>query len=250
MTLKAIIIDDESKARENLKFIISDNFGNKVSVKDTSGTVDEGLSSIAKHQPDIVFLDILMKGETGFDLLEKVKDPTFDVIFTTAYDEYAIKALKLNAIDYLLKPIDIEELELAIQKVEDRKASKDIPSSDLVEVIKNLNTNKSLNKIAIPTTEGLLFVSINDIIRCESDENYTLFYLSNGTKKLVSKTIKFYEEILTTYNFFRTHRSHLVNLSYIKEYIRGDGGYLLLKDGSEVQVSRRKREEFLKLFAN
>ncbi len=159
-----------------------------------------------------------------------------------------MKALKMNAIDYLLKPIDIDDLEKAIAKAKEQ-AKNAISTSDLASLLDNLKPNKKINKIALPTIEGLTFISMDNIVRCESDENYTQFFLTNGEKKLVSKTIKFYEDILVHHNFFRTHRSHLVNLTHIKEYIRGDGGYLVMNDGSEVMVSRRKREEFLKLFS-
>ncbi len=247
--IKAVIVDDESKARENLKFIIEDNFPNIEIVK-LCGTIQEAVDTIEFEKPDLVFLDIMMKGESGFDLFDKLSNITFDVIFITAYDEYAMKALKLNAVDYLLKPIDVEDLSKAIEKVSNKKQKSSDKGKDLADLLNVLKPNKKINKIALPTQEGLYFVSVDDIIRCESDENYTLFYLKSGEKKLVSKTIKFFEDMLQSYNFFRCHRSSLVNLSYIKEYIRGDGGYIIMQDGSEVMVARRKKEEFMKLFSS
>ncbi len=247
--MKAIIVDDELKARENLRFILNDNFSKKINIVAVVGSVTEAKEAIEKQKPDVIFLDILMKGETGFDLLQELNNINFEVVFTTAYDEYAIQALKLNAADYLLKPIDLDELEIAINNVEDRLQTPK-NQNQIAEVLHNISQKKAISKIAIPTSEGLSFVELTDIIRCESDENYTTFHFKDGTKKLVSKTIKFYEELLNKHGFFRTHRSHLVNLDYIKEFVRGDGGYLLLKNGKEVQVSRRKREEFLKLFNN
>ncbi len=244
--LTAIIVDDEAKARENLKYILKD-LDLDVHVAATCGTIQEAVDQIAVQKPDLVFLDIMMKGETGFDLFEKIANITFDVVFITAYDEYAMKALKLNAVDYLLKPIDSDDLLKAIEKVKKRK-SNPVRGENLSQLLNTIKPNKNLHKIALPTLEGLYFVQIEDIIRCESDENYTTVFLKTKEKKVVSKTIKYFEELLTAHSFFRSHRSHLINLAHIKEYIKGDGGYIVMNDGSEVMLARRKKEEFLKLF--
>lgn len=244
--LSAIIVDDENKARENLKHIIRDHVGD-VHVLATCGSIQEAVLKIHEHKPDLVFLDILMKGETGFDLFEKVKDIKFDVIFVTAYDEYAMKALKVNAVDYILKPIDVEDLKQAVDKVKHKKG-KGIKGEEIGVLLNQIHLSKNIKKIALPTLEGLVFVHIDDIIRCESDENYTTFYLAGKERKVVSKTIKYFEELLEPHHFFRSHRSHLINLNHIKEYIRGDGGYIVMSDGSEVMLARRKKDEFMTLF--
>lgn len=249
--VKAIIIDDETKARENLSILLKDYCPN-VNVVASVGNINGAVEEIQAQSPDCVFLDIKMKGELGFDLFEKLEEINFKVVFTTAFDEYALKALKLNAIDYLLKPIDIEELKEAVEKVEEsiKDGGGIIGKENIQNLLRGLTGERSLEKIAIPTVEGLKFINIKDIIRCESDENYTMFFFTDGDKKLVSKTIKFYDELLSPYNFFRTHRSHLVNLNHVKEYYRGDGGSVLMSDGSEVLVARRKKEAFLQNFNN
>jgi two-component system LytT family response regulator len=244
--ITAIIIDDELKARENLKYILRENFSD-VHVVALCGTIQDAVAKIQEHKPDLVFLDIMMKGETGFDLFDKLSDIKFDVVFVTAYDEYAMKALKMNAVDYILKPIDLEDLENALKKVNSKK-HKPLKGDELRPLLEQINIHKNIQKIALPTLEGLVFVQINDIVRCESDENYTTFYFAGKTKKVVSKTIKYFEDLLLPHHFFRSHRSHLINLHHIREYIRGDGGYIVMSDGSEVMLARRKKEEFMKLF--
>ncbi|MCI5058991.1 MAG: LytTR family DNA-binding domain-containing protein [Flavobacteriales bacterium] len=247
--MKAVIIDDEEKARENLKFLLEE-FCPEVKPVALVGTIDAAVEAIKQHQPDFILLDIRMKGETGFQLFDKLESVDFEIIFTTAFDEYAIQAFKLSAIDYLLKPIDVEELKDAVAKVS-KMQNKMQSKEKVTNLIKNLDGEQNnLTKLALPTFDGLSFVKIEDILRCESDENYTKFFLKDGSKRLVSKTIKFYEELLTPHNFFRVHRSHMVNLEYVTDYYKGDGGSVKLVDGTEVMVSRRRKEDFLKNFPN
>ncbi|MBN4081670.1 response regulator transcription factor [bacterium AH-315-C07] len=242
--LKAIIVDDEEKARFNLKSLVSD-YCDEVLVTDMVGTVAEAQEAIDGSKPDLVFLDINMKNETGFDLLKKVRECSFETIFTTAHDQYAVEAFKFNAVDYLLKPIDIQELIEAIKRVEARvkKGNDHTHISSLLELVNSNQT--TIDKIGLPTMEGLIFIKICEIVRCEANDNYTFFFTMQGGKVLVSKTIKYYEELLKGHNFFRTHQSHLVNLEHIQKYVRGEGGYIEMCDGSSVLVSRRKKEEFL-----
>jgi two-component system LytT family response regulator len=241
--IKSIIVDDELKSRESLRILIED-FCEGITVAALCQNVTEGMEAIQTHKPDIVFLDIHMQRETGFDLLGKVKEVNFEVIFTTAYSEYAIKAFKFSAIDYLLKPIDIEELKKAIQKVE-KKMNSDI-SSRLQQLIQNLKQGPSENyKLAIPTTEGLIFVKINDILYCAASSNYTEIYLADGKKHLVSRTLKEYEDMLGGNDFFRIHHSYLINLNAIKKYVRGEGGYVVMTNDKSLDVSKRKKESFL-----
>lgn len=192
----------------------------------------------------MVFLDIQMQRETGFDLLTRLSSINFEVIFTTAYSEYAIKAFKFSAIDYLLKPIDIGELKASLDKVE-KKLMGSI-SERLHELIQNLKPpSKHGYKLALPTSDGLIFVKINDIIYCEASSNYTQIYSNDGRKHIVSRTLKEYEDLLTDHNFFRIHNSHLINLDCIKKYVRGEGGYVIMNNDISLDVSKRKKEAFL-----
>jgi len=242
--IRSIIIEDEEKARSNLMQILGD-YCKDVEVVDSQSNVQDGIQSIQKHNPDLVFLDVHMQGETGFDLLEQVGKINFEVIFTTAHNEYAVKAFKFSAIDYLLKPIDIDELVNAVKKAGE-KIQRNMTKERYELIIENLKGRKStFNKIALPTSEGLVFVKLSDIIRCEAEDNYTHFYLVGGEHFLVSKTIKYFEELLTDQDFFRIHQSHLININHIAEYHKGEGGYAIMSDDSSVIISRRKKEAFL-----
>jgi len=242
--IKTIIVEDEEKARSNLMQILGE-YCKDVEVVDAQDNVQSGIKSIKHHKPDLLFLDVHMQGETGFDLLEQLGKINFEIIFTTAHNEYAVKAFKFSAIDYLLKPIDIDELVNAVQKASD-KIEQDTTKQRYELIVENLQGQKStFNKIALPTAEGLVFVQVSDIIRCESEDNYTHFFLLNGERILVSKTIKYFEELLTDQDFFRIHQSHLININHIKEYHKGEGGYAVMSDASSVIVSRRKKEAFL-----
>lgn len=241
--LKAIIVDDESKSRESLQILLHD-FVEGVVVKSLCQDISEAVQAIERDKPDIVFLDIQLQRETGFDLLTKVKDINFEVIFTTAYSEYAIKAFRFSAIDYLLKPIDIEELKKAVSKVE-KRVNGNI-TSRLTELVQNLRVGTTENyKLALPTLEGLIFIRTNDILYCEASSNYTQIYTGDGKKYLVSKTLKEYEDLLTDHNFFRIHNSYLINLNAIKKYVKGEGGYVILSNDVSLDVSKRKKEAFL-----
>ena len=241
--MKTIIIDDEPKARENLTCLLKDNCPS-VKIVDDKGTVNEGLLSIKKHQPDLLFLDVQMCGETGFDLLEQLKTINFEVIFTTAHHEYALKAFKFSAVDYLLKPIVIDELKDAVYRASKSTAQQSHTRIQMItETIKN--QQNGFDKIALPSADGFLFVKRDDIIRCESTDNYTNFYLNNGSKIMVSKTLKHFDDLLSPHNFFRVHQSHLINLIHLKQYHKGEGGYAIMSDDSSVMVSRRKKAEFL-----
>lgn len=242
--LRVIIVDDELKSRESLRILLQD-FCDDVQVIALCQNVEEGLSAIGKHNPDIVFLDIQMQRETGFDLLTKVKKADFEVIFTTAHSEFAIKAFKFSAVDYLLKPIDIEELRASLEKVR-KKRNKNGFSDRLEELIYNLRPASSQKfKLALPTSDGLIFVKVDEIVFCEADSNYTQIHLMDGRKYLVSRTLKEYEDLLSDQDFFRIHNSYLVNINLIKSYVRGDGGYVVMANGKSLDVSKRKKESFL-----
>jgi len=245
--LKTIIVEDESRGRNALKAMLSQM--KSVQLVAEAANVDEAIEQIKKLSPDLVLLDIEMPFKNGFDLLAALPNRTFDVIFTTAYDSYAIKAIKFSAIDYLLKPIDPEELSNAIEKTaEKREIALHQPQLQINNLLENLRTiNKQNFKLSLPTSEGAIFIPIDEIVRCESDTNYTRFFILSETRPiLVSKTLKDYDDLLTDYGFCRVHHSHLINLKFIKKYIKGEGGVVVMIDGAEVEVSRRKKEVFQK----
>jgi two-component system, LytTR family, response regulator len=243
--ITAIIIDDEAKGRFALQQKLND-YCSAVEIVGQAADGTEGLKLIEKHRPHIVFLDIEMPGMDGFEMLKRLPEKDFHIIFTTAYDHYAIKAIRYAAFDYLLKPVDIEELRQAVGRVQEQ-----LPQSNTTKKLEalqqNLSSKPQLNKIAIPTLDGLLFFNINDIIHLEAQSNYTTIYFSNHAKLLASRTLKDFEELLPADMFFRPHHSHLINLQYIKRYIKGDGGQIEMSDGSYATVARRKKDEFLKL---
>ena len=242
--MTAIIIDDESKGRLALRQKLKSYCPNVHIVAEAVNGI-EALAVIEKHDPQLIFLDIEMPKMNGFEMLNNIKEKNFQIIFTTAYDQYAIKAIKYAAFDYLLKPVDIEELKTAVSRAGNTETQQTKKQIELLQ--QNMeHPKKQLNKLAIPTLEGLLFFDINDIIHLEANSNYTFIHFSGKPKITASKTLKEFEDILPEDIFFRTHHSHLINLNYIKRYIKGDGGQIELQNGTYVDVSRRKKEEFLK----
>ena len=243
--MNAIIIDDEAKSRLALKQKLTD-YCPQVNLLAEADNGQDGINLIQQHKPQIVFLDIEMPYMTGFEMLQAIEEKDFQVIFTTAYDQYAIKAIKFSAFDYLLKPVDIEELKSAVQKV---TAKENIQTVQQIETLQQntLQPKKHLHKLAIPTFEGLIFCNVNDVIRLESNRNYTNIVLQNGQKVLASKTLKEFEDILPEELFFRIHHSHLVNLESINKYIKTNGGHIEMVNGDVIEVSRRKKDEFLKI---
>jgi len=209
-----------------------------------------GIEAIEKNKPEVVFLDIQMPDGSGFKLLESLKKIDFGIIFTTAYDQFAIKAIKFSAIDYLLKPIYPDDLVEAVKKAEERKEVMNTQKS--VEVLlENIRKPESEPpRIVLATSDKIHVVEVRDIIRCESDNYYTFFHFTNGGKLLVSKTLKENEEMLRGHNFIRPHKSHLVNVAYIKSFNRQEGGFIEMTDGSLVPVSRRKREMIIEIIHN
>jgi|SRR5688572_9467099 len=243
----AIIIDDEQKGRIALKQKLLDYCpGIKLIGEADSGM--QGIELIGQLHPDIVFLDIEMPGMDGFEMLKNIAEKKFHIIFTTAYDHYAIKAIRFAAFDYLLKPVDIEELKMAIERIANSQPQSQVKKLEVLE--QNLFANTSLKKIAIPTLDGLLFFDIKDITHLEAQSNYTEIHFSNNQKLLACRTLKEFEELLPAEIFFRPHHSHIINLSFIKRYIRGDGGQIELQNGTVVSVSRKKKEEFLKVIGH
>lgn len=246
--IKAIIVDDEAKSRATLGALLQAHCPN-VSVVAMADSVAEALADIEKHEPHVVFLDIEMPFNSGFTLLEKIKVPGFEVIFTTAYDHYAIKAIKFSALDYLLKPIDVDDLIKAVNKVELNNKNKKTRQPDFELLLSNLKLKSSAAKIAVPTFDGLQMLDAKDILKCVADESYTHITLVSGSKLTVSRILKEYEELLSDLNFFRVHNSCLINLAHVVKYVKGDGGQVIMVNGEAVEVSRRKKNELLRRLA-
>ncbi len=239
--ITSIIVDDELKSRESLKILVED-YCEGITVVATCQNVAEAVKAINEFKPDVVFLDIQLQRETGFDLLAKFKDFEFDVIFTTAYSEYAIKAFRFSAIDYLLKPIDIDDLRKAVAKVSRNSTVTD----RLQQLLQNLRNGSPENyKLALPTSDGLVFVKVNDILYCEASSNYTEIVMLDNKRYIVSRTLKEYDELLGEQNFYRIHHSYLINLNGVKKYVRGDGGYVIMSNDKSLDVSKRRKEGFL-----
>ncbi|WP_143305184.1 LytR/AlgR family response regulator transcription factor [Chitinophaga vietnamensis] len=246
--IKAIIVDDEQHCIDALQTMLSKKCPG-VNVIGRASSVKEAKTLVDELQPDLVFLDVEMPHQNGFELLKLFDKIFFDVIFTTAYEQYALKAIKFNALDYLLKPFSIKELQDALDKFRDKQANrgKDLASSPLEVFLQNMKTlHQSHKKIALPTINGLVFMPVQNIVRCESTGNYTKIFFTDKKNLMVSRPLKEFEELLTDVDFFRVHNSHLINLQQMQSYIQGEGGFALMSDGTQVEVSRRRKAEFLK----
>ncbi len=243
MQVKAIIVEDELRSREFLNNLVKE-YCPGVQVLAMAATVDEAIQAINTHKPELVFLDIELHTGTGFDVLESVEDTNFHVIFTTAYDHYAVKAIKFSAVDYLLKPIDVDELQSAVQKVSNKLSGND--QQALQVLLQNLRKPLGSDfSITLATSEGLEFVPLQQIIRLEASGPYTHFFLKEGKKIMVSKNLKEYELLLTEHHFFRVHNSHIINMKEVKRMIKTDGGYAIMNDESMISISPKKKDEFM-----
>lgn len=246
--LRAVLIDDEKNALEVLQMQLQ-QFCKNVEVAECCPGGEKGIAAIKKHQPELVFLDIEMPHKNGFDVLKETAAYNYDVIFTTAYDQFAIKAFKHSAVDYLLKPIDILELQEAVEKAAKKKGGAGLEQK-LKILLQQMDTGaaKANIRIALPVGDGMQFFDMNEISRCESESNYTHIFLANGKKHTVAKTLKDVEEILGGHPFFRIHQSHLVNMNHISKYIKGDSGYITMNDGTSIALSRSRKESFFESF--
>jgi len=243
--LLAIIVDDEEHCRETLVKQLAWSCPD-VEVIGQAESIKSAKLLLSKMTPDILFLDIEMPAGTGFDLLNQVTEHSYSIIFTTAYDEFALDAFKVNAIDYLLKPIDGDALKNAIKKVE--KILPKAVNQNLDRLLEQINGKKSSKKIAFPVSDGLSFIEMDDIIRCESEGAYCHVYVRKQTKLFLSKTLKQVSELIDHEKFLRVHHSHLINSDFIKRYIRGKGGQVIMEDGTSIPVSRSRKDDFLDLF--
>lgn len=238
--IRAIVIDDEPDAISTLNAFLRIHCPN-VEVVAEAGGVADGFRMIMTHDPDLVFLDIQMQDGSGFDLLEKIKHPAFSVIFCTAMDNYAIRAFKFSAVDYLLKPIDPDELMEAVSKVRKNQ----IGNAERIGHLLEVKNQKGLDRITLSSHDSYTVVKLDQILRLESDSNYTHFFLTTKEKITVPRSLKEFDDILPKDRFFRTHQSHLINLAYVKKFVKEEGGFILMEDGSQVLVARRRKEEFL-----
>ncbi len=236
--INAIIVDDEANNRENLRLALA-SYCEEVNIIGEADSAITALDVIKKQQPDLVFLDIAMPLGDGFQLLESLDKIDFDIIFVTAYNQYAIRAIKFCAIDYLLKPIDALELKQAVNRVLANQEKKQ--QQQKLELLLSSRLD-SPQKIALPQSDHVEFVDLNQIIRCQGEKNYTWFYLQDGRKLLVSQTLKEYVELLEDAHFFRVHQSHLVNLQQVKKYSRRDGGYVVMTDKEQIPVARNRKD--------
>jgi two-component system, LytTR family, response regulator len=242
---QAIIIEDEKKACESLRHLLNKNHP-AINVVKACESVSDSLDFLKHNTIDLAFMDICIKNGTSFDILSQLSSVEFKIIFTTAFDEYALRAIKLSALDYLLKPIDADELRIAIQKFIDVRFDNDLNKQQLRLLHDNLlSSEHGKGMVAIPTLDGFTIIQIQDIIRCEAKSNYTDVFLKNNIKFTTCRTLKEYEELFVPHNFFRIHNSHLINLHHLQKYVKGKGGHVVLSDGKELEVSVRKKEEFL-----
>lgn len=245
--IKSILIDDEKHCLDTLSILLKE-YCPDVQIIEQCHSGKEGLLSIKKANPDLVFLDIEMPGMNGFEMLEQLTGISFAIIFTTSYDQYAVRAIRFSALDYLLKPIDPNELISAVRKVMEQRH---LPLAEQFQMLLKQIQNKDhqFSKIAVPTAEGFELIPADQVVRCEADDNYTHLFLKNKTKITACRTLKEMEEQLHDFTFFvRVHHSYIVNLNEITKYIRGEGGYLVMSDTSSVNVSRSRKEALLKLF--
>jgi two-component system, LytTR family, response regulator len=243
--MTAIIVDDEKHCREVLQLLLQ-KYCPAVKLLANCANGAEALQALSQCQPDILFLDIEMPEMNGFELLERVDHPGFGVIFTTAYNEYAIKAIKHSALDYLLKPIDKDELILAVQRAKESKTQKSSPRIN--SFLDFINSKKQPKRLAVPTLEGLIMINTEDLLFCESDSAYCkLFFINQAKPMVISKVLKEVEEVLKGGDFCRIHHSYLINMRFVQRYIRGEGGEVIMSNGIHLPVSRTRKQDFLNL---
>jgi two-component system LytT family response regulator len=243
-----VLVDDETNALEMMEWLLK-TYCPQVETVALCNTAETGIEAIYRHKPDVVFLDIEMPRMNGFDMLEQIKNLSFEVVFCTAYDQFAIKAFKYAALNYLLKPVDPDDLKATIQRVEQKKA---IPSREqFALLLQHINQPPKLTpaRIALTTGDGLIFVATGEIIYCKAESNYTNVILTGGRKIMVSRVLKELDETLGGADFYRVHSSFLININHVKKFIRGEGGYIVMDNDDNITISRSRRQEFMELFS-
>lgn len=246
--IKCILVDDEKNALEMMEWLLK-TYCPQIEIVAMCNSAEQGIAAIHEHKPDVVFLDIEMPRMNGFDMLEQFDKMFFDVVFCTAYDQFAIRAFKYSALNYLLKPVDPDDLKATVARIEEKKS---IPTREQFELLlQHINAPAKTTplRIALTTNDGMIFVPTSDIIYCEAESNYTSVVLTGGRKILVSKVLKEIDEALSGPDFCRVHSSYLININRIKKYVRGEGGYLLMDDDKSISISRNRRQEFMELFS-
>ncbi|MET0464620.1 MAG: LytTR family DNA-binding domain-containing protein [Chitinophagaceae bacterium] len=246
--IKCILVDDEKNALEMMEWLLK-TYCPQVEIVGMCNSAEEGIAAIHATKPDVVFLDIEMPKMNGFDMLEQFDKLFFDVVFCTAYDQFAIKAFKYAALNYLLKPVDPDDLKATIARIEEKK---NVPTREQFDLLlQNIHqpAKPTPQRIALTTGDGLVFVSTQDIVYCEAESNYTHVVLSGGKKILVSKVLKEIDEALSGPDFYRVHSSFLININRIKKFVRGDGGYIVMDNDATINISRNRRQEFMELFS-
>ncbi|HEY6162919.1 MAG TPA: LytTR family DNA-binding domain-containing protein [Bacteroidia bacterium] len=243
--IRTVLVEDEKKSREVLQKMIEKHCP-ELELVGMGSSVAEGVELIKSKKPELVFLDIELTDGTGFDVLEKTQGEKFDVVFATAYDQYAIKAIKYSAIDYMLKPYDIDELKSAVKKIADKRTNTSPDLNNIRFLLENFKKqDENYNKITLPTGNAYEIVLIKDIVHCEADGSYTRFALADKRHFMVTQNLKHYEDILPQDKFLRVHHAHLINMDHVVRFLKEDSGYAIMSDGSKIEISRRKREQFL-----
>jgi len=246
--IKAILVDDELSSLQNLRQKIEE-FCPDLQVIAMAQKPEEAMLLIKHHKPDVIFLDIEMPKMSGFRMLDELGECDFEIIFTTAYNHYAIDAIRISAFDYLMKPIAIKELQVSVDRLSRMRSFSQ--TKEKIDILKSSMGDKKSqeDKIAIPTSEGLEFIPIKNILHIESSSNYSKIFFTESKTLLVTKLLKDFEDMLQPYRFYRIHNSHLINLNYIQKYVKANGGQVMMQDGTVIDVARRKKEEFLKMIA-
>ena len=241
--ISTVIIDDNKTALESLRILIQRNYP-QLQIVGEAFSVESGIELISNLHPDVVFLDVEMPDGTGFDLIKRLKRIDFQVVFVTAHDKYAVNAFKMSALDFLLKPVDLDELAITIRKIE-QKLKEDNTLEMIQHILENFDRNSDNKKVVLKTSDGIHLVELKKIIRCEAANNYTIFHLSNQKTIVVSKTLKEYENILAIYDFIRIHHSHLINVHYMDRFIKDEGGMVILQNGTELPVSHNRLQSLI-----
>ena len=247
--ITALLIDDDSNLRNGMKSLLA-RYAPEIRIIGEADSVESGVKIVLQNQPQVVFLDIHLGDGSGFDLLEEVNQRgklNSQIVFITAHEQYAIKAFRFSALDFLLKPVDPEELQKVIEKLQ-HVIDKNDSVAHIDLLLENIRKKvDNFKRIALSNSDGIHLFEVSDIIRCESEDNYTKFYIKNSKPILISKTLKEYEELLTEHGFERIHQSHLINLAYLKSYIKKDGGYVIMADNANLPISQRKKERLQEL---